>query len=417
MTLDQRQRIALFRYAVIAPLETGASDPAISNREFFRRAAKKTYAGPNGQPVTVSASTMEKWHRAYQKEGFDGLMPKSRKDEGSSRRLDPDLQSQIRFLKAEHPRIPAAEIHRKLLDNGSIRIGQVSVSTIERFVRQIRKEEDAPDGKDMRRYERAHINEVWYGDTCYGPYLSTDEGKKRVFFIALIDDASRFIVAADVFFHDNYENLMTVIRSAVSKYGRPKLFCFDNGSSYRNQQMELLAARIGSSVHYCEPFTPTSKSKIERWFLTLRLQFLSTLDLRTIHTLQELRTAFFAYLQRYNQSLHASLGGMSPEERFFAEPEQIRRLSEESIATSFLYEIERRVSADHVISINKAEYEIHYRYAKQRIRIRYSPDLQTAYVVEPSGDLTPVRLRPLSKQENADVKRERFRLSEGGEEI
>ena len=152
MTLDQRQRIALFRYAVIAPLETGTSDPAISNREFFRRAAGKTYAGPNGQPVTVSASTMEKWHRAYQKEGFDGLMPKSRKDEGSSRRLDPDLQSQIRFLKAEHPRIPAAEIHRKLLDNGSIRIGQVSVSTVERFVRQIRKEEDAPDGKDMRRY-------------------------------------------------------------------------------------------------------------------------------------------------------------------------------------------------------------------------------------------------------------------------
>ena len=73
---------------------------------------------------------------------------------------------QIRFLKSEHPRIPAAEIHRKLIDNGSIRTGQVSASTIERFIRQIRRQEDSADGKDMRRYERPHINEVWYGDTC-----------------------------------------------------------------------------------------------------------------------------------------------------------------------------------------------------------------------------------------------------------
>ena len=104
--------------------------------------------------------------------------------------------------------------------------------------------------------------DVWYGDTCYGPFLSTPDGKKRVFVIALIDDASRFIVAANLFFNDSFENLMTVIKSAVSKFGRPKLFTFDNGSSYKNNQMELLAARIGSSVHYCAPFTPTSKSKI-----------------------------------------------------------------------------------------------------------------------------------------------------------
>lgn len=416
MTLDQKQGIALFRYGVIAPLETGTSDPSISNNEFFRRAAEKTYIGPDGRPTTVSSSTIEKWHRYYQKDGFDGLMPQSRKDEGISRKLDQDLQSQIRFLKSEHPRIPAAEIHRKLIENGSIRIGQVSVSTVERFIRQIRKEEEVSDGTDMHRYERSHINEVWYGDTCYGPYLSAGDGKKRVFFIALIDDASRFIVAADIFFNDNYENLMSVIRSAVSKYGRPKLFSFDNGASYRNQQMELLAARIGSSVHYCEPFTPTSKSKIERWFLTLRLQFLSTLDMREFHSLEELRTVFFAYIQRYNQTLHSSLGGMTPEERFFSEPEQIRRIPEEVIATSFLYEVERRVSSDNVIVIGKAQYEIHYRYAKQRIRLRYSPDMGTVYVVDPSGELTPVNLCPLNKQENAGIKRERFRLSGGGDE-
>lgn len=414
MTMDQKQQIALFRYGVIAPLETGTSNPDISNNEFFRQAAKKTYIAPDGRPTTIGASTIEKWHRYYKKDGFEGLFPQSRKDEGVSRKLDQDLQSQIRFMKTEHPRMTAAEIYRQLLANGSIAIGQVSESTIERFVRHLKVEAEMTDNKDMRRYERPHINEVWYGDTCYGPYLDTDEGKKRVYFIALIDDASRFIVAANIFFNDNFENLMVVIKSAVSKFGRPKLFSFDNGSCYRNLQMELLAARIGSAVHYCEPFTPTSKSKVERWFLTLRMQYLASLDMRRFHSIEEMRSDFAAYVARYNQTPHSSLDGMTPQERFFSEPEQIRRLSAEDIEHSFLLEVERRVSSDSVITIDKTEYEVHYRYAKQRIRLRYSPDMAKVFVVEPSGELTPIRL--LNKQENSHVKRERVRLSDGGDQ-
>ncbi len=231
MTRDQKQQVALFRYSVIAPLETGTSDPSISNNEFFRQAAKKTYTGPNGKPTTVGTSTVEKWHRAYRKGGFDALLPQSQSDEGISRKPSLDHQAQIRYLKTEHPRIAAAEIYCILLSNGSIHIGQFSVSTVECFVR-----------------------------------------------------------------YDNFENLMTVIRSAVSRYGRPRLFAFDNGSSYRNKQMEFLVARIGSSVHYCEPFTPTSKSKIERWFLTLRVQYFAPLDMRDFHTLEELRKDFYAYV-------------------------------------------------------------------------------------------------------------------------
>ena len=413
MTMDQKQEIALFRYGVIAPLEAGTSDPSISNNEFFRQAATKTYLGPDGKPVTVGASTIEKWHHAYKKGGFEALFPQTRKDEGVSRKLDSHLQAQIRFLLEQHPRITAAEIYRTLLSNGSIHFSQLSVSTIERFVRLTRCHDGLTDKKDMRRYERTHINEVWYGDTMYGPWLTDSNGKRRVYFIALIDDASRMVVSADIFFNDNYENLMTVIRSGVSTFGRPGLFTFDNGSTYRNQQMELLAARIGSSVHYCEPFTPTSKSKIERWFLTVRMQYLAALDMRDFHTLDELRKDFAAYVLRYNQTIHSSLNGQTPGERFFSEPAQIRRLTREQLDTSFLLETERRVSADNVIVINKTEYEVHYRYARQRLRIRYSPDMSNVYVVGTSGELTPIRL--LNKQDNAVVKRERIRLSDGGD--
>lgn len=416
MTLDQKQAIALFRYSVIAPLESGSFDPRKSKNDFFRDAAGKTYTDPDGNPKKVSFHTIKKWHRYYKRDGLDGLMPQSRCDEGESRALDSDRKDQIRYLLDKYPRITAAETYRRLLSNGSIDIGEVSLSTIERFVRLVRKEDPAPQGKEMHRYERAHINEVWYGDTCFGPYLSTPEGKRRIYFMALIDDASRFIVAADVFFNDNYENLMYLIRSAVLKHGVPHLFSFDNGPSYRNLQMELLAARIGSSVHYCEPFTPTSKSKIERWFLTMRLQYLATLDMKQFDSIDALRKDFDAYVLRYNQTVHSSLNGMSPQERFFSEPEKIRRLSEFDAAHSFMMEIERRVSADGVVSIDRKEYEVHYRYAKQRIRIRYSPDFSETYIVEPSGELTSIDMRPLNKKDNSLIKREKVRLSgtEGG---
>ena len=239
-------------------------------------------------------------------------------------------------------------------------------------------------------------------------------GKKhRIYIIALIDDASRFITGIDLFFNDNFVNLMSVLKSAVAKYGRPKVLNFDNGKSYRNKQMELLAARIGTTLSYCQPYTPTGKAKIERWFRTMKDQWMASLDMRDFHSLDQLRGSLFAYVQQYNQSPHSSLHGKSPQDRFFSEPEQIRRLPQDQIQTDFLLEIERRVSADSVITIDQVEYEVEYRFARQRIRLRYSPDMKDIFIVEPDGSLTPIRL--LNKQENATIKREKVLLCKGDE--
>ena len=143
------------------------------------------------------------------------------------------------------------------------------------------------------------------------------------------------------------------------------------------------------------------------------MQYLASLDMRNFHSLEELRRDFAGYVSRYNQTVHSSLNGKTPQERYFSEPERFRRLSPQQVETDFLLEIERRVSADNVIVINKTEYEVHYRYAKQRLRLRYSPDMEKVFIVEPSGAVTPIRL--LNKQDNAVVKRERVRLSNGGE--
>jgi hypothetical protein len=140
---------------------------------------------------------------------------------------------------------------------------------------------------------------------------------------------------------------------------------------------------------------------------------MATLNMNDSHTLDELRGSLFTYVRLYNQRVHSSLNGKSPEERFFSEPEYIRRISDEQIESSFLLEIERRVSADSVITIDQVEYEVDYRFAKQRITLRYSPDMDDIYVVEHDGTLTPIRI--LNKQENSTVKREKVRLTGGDE--
>ena len=414
MNQEKKQAIALMRYSAIAPLITGLSDDYESLTAFFNNASVKGVIHPDGTVKHYAPGTIEKWYRNYKEAGFDALIPTGRVDQGKPRKLDDDLQEQIRYLKTNYPRMSASAIYRQLRDNGSIKNGEVSESTVNRYINLIAVQMKTTTNQDMRRYERAHINEVWCGDSSVGPYLKTSDGKKhKVYIIALIDDASRFIAGIDVFFNDNFVNLMSVMKSAVAKYGRPGMFNFDNGSSFKNKQMELLAARIGSVVHYDQPYTPTQKAKIERWFRTMKDQWLSSLDIRDFHSLDELRGNLLAYVQNYNQTVHSSLKGLSPQDRFFSEPNRIRRLSDEEIENSFLLELERRVSSDSVIVIDQVEYEVDYRFAKQRIKIRYSPDMKDIFIVEADGTLTPIRL--LNKTENAYIKREKIHLCRGEE--
>jgi hypothetical protein len=166
-------------------------------------------------------------------------------------------------------------------------------------------------------------------------------------------------------------------------------------------------------VHYDQPYTPTQKAKIERWFRTMKDQWMSSLNITDFHTPEELRGNLFAYVNAYNHSPHSSLKGKSPQERFFSEPDFFHRLPEDDLDKHFLLEIERCVSSDNVIVIDQVEYEVDCRFARQRIRLRYSPDLQDIFIVEANGTLSPIRI--LNKTENAFVKREKIHLCRGDE--
>ena len=140
---------------------------------------------------------------------------------------------------------------------------------------------------------------------------------------------------------------------------------------------------------------------------------MATLNVKDFNSLEELRKSLYAYVDQYHHTIHSSLSGCSPSQRFFQESEHIIRLPAEQLDTFFLLEIERRVSADNVIVIDQEEYEVHYRYARQRITLRYSADMKQVYIVDQNGTLEEIKL--LNKHENAHIKREKIKYT-GGEE-
>ena len=128
------------KYSVIVPLINGSWDSGKSNKAFFRDAAQKAYPLPNGKTRKYSAPTIERWFNDYRKNGFQALLPHSRSDEGRFRALDEDLRARILYMHEQHPRIPASEIRRQLLEEGLISEDGVSESTISRFLTRMKSE-------------------------------------------------------------------------------------------------------------------------------------------------------------------------------------------------------------------------------------------------------------------------------------
>ena len=410
MTEKEKEKIALFRYGILSPLITGTYNGTTA--DFYREASSKTYESIKGKEISFHEYSIYRWYKAYLENGFDGLKPKGRADISQYRKLNSDAIEEIKFNLNEYPRIPATVIYQKLLDNNTITQKTASLSTVTRFVSAYKRELKLNSVcKDMRRYEMEHINELWCGDSSVGPYIKVDGQKCKTYIIALIDDASRFIVGIDIFFNDNFVNLMSVIKSAISKYGKPKKFNFDNGSNYRSNQMNLLAARIGVVINYNPVHTPTSKAKIERWFRTLKDHWMANINYNDFKSLEELRKSLLEYVQKYNNEVHSSLNGKSPINRFFEESNMIIRMSEEKIDKAFLLEVERKVSNDNVIVIDDKEYEVNYKYAGRKLLLRYSPDLSKIYVVNNDGSLDEIKL--LDKHANSNIKREKVMITKG----
>ena len=129
------EKIALFRYALIAPLAL----EVLPHGELTRRAreiAARSYEIPFSHRTQVSVDTLLDWAQRYRLEGVGGLAPKPRSDRGTSRVLTPELAGRIERLKRENPYRTGTTLLRELTLASGSKTPPLSASTLYRFLKQ-----------------------------------------------------------------------------------------------------------------------------------------------------------------------------------------------------------------------------------------------------------------------------------------
>ncbi len=147
--------MAYFRFALIAPVIQGVF-PDPSKTAYYRRVTENELTLPDGRTMRYNPKTLEKWEEYYRKFGMDGLMPRKRRDAGKPRVLNERAISEIYRLRERFPRINATLIYHKLIEDGFINQSDVSVSSVQRFIKHndLRAAVN-PNQKDRRAFEEA----------------------------------------------------------------------------------------------------------------------------------------------------------------------------------------------------------------------------------------------------------------------
>jgi len=107
------EKIALFRYALVAPL---VLEP-LPRGELTRRAeeiATRHYDMPDAKRRAIAMDTLLEWAKRYRTGGFEALAPKPRQDRGQSRAITPPLAGLIERLRRENPYRTGATLLREL---------------------------------------------------------------------------------------------------------------------------------------------------------------------------------------------------------------------------------------------------------------------------------------------------------------
>ena len=350
------------------------SAPGKTQGERIRHVASMVFIDEYGEKRQFTWRTIYTWFYRYKHHGITGVTTANRKDKGMTRKISPEeLLEAINQTKA-HFRgkfVNKTAIYRKAIELGILRREQIAPTTFYRFIREYELLNDESEKPERLAFAMQYANQLWQGDTMFGPYVKNDKGKPiQTKLIAFIDDASRVLCHGEFFFNENTDALITVLRKAFYKRGIPDHIYCDNGSIYSSKEITLICARIGTILSHTPVRDGAAKGKIERLFRTVRSSFLiQNLDLSSLETLNQQFTKWIE--ENYNHKKHSVLG-MKPIDRFALDRNRIRYLPAINANDELFYmEEERTVIATNTFSFKAVTYEAPVNLAGKKVQIRY----------------------------------------------
>ncbi len=377
---ERRTQIALFRYTLIAPLlgrplergEIGAHLKAVAAQSHRIAFSKRT---------TLDDETLWRYLASYRAGGFEALKPQPRADKGSSRRIPEEIVRKAIALRQEVPTRSANTIIQVLRRDPTYPPDlSIAVRTLQGILheRGITREKLVGQSKAFRRFERECANALWQGDMLVGPYLPDAErpGKyRRTALFCFVDDYSRLIPYGEFFLEENLPRLERALKVAVLRRGLPERIYVDNGKVYVSTQLAAACATLGIRQIHSTPYTPNTRGKIERFFGTVRSQFLSEVESAKITTLEDLNASFQAWVELiYHQAVHSETG-QAPLERFQQSLTQItvRQADPTLLRDAFLWRERRTVTRTATLSLQGNRYSVEPLLAGQQVELRFDP--------------------------------------------
>jgi putative transposase len=357
MEEEKKREVATFRFGVISDLVVAHHLDRGERERLIRDKAERQWEIPYSRRTRISASTIGLWVRHYERGGrkLESLYPQGRADIGQSRVLDEEVAQLLINLKREFPKASVQMLIRSLRERKLIDPWvKISVTTVWRFLKgQGLLDPPQERAKDRRRFEAELPNDLWQSDMMYGPSVLVEGRHRRTFLFAFLDDMSRLVAHAQFYVSEALDSYLDALRQALLRRGLPRRLYVDNGPSFRSQHLAQITASLGIALIHSTPYQPEGRGKCERWFRTVREQFLSFWRGEDLSKLNEAMRHWLE--ERYHQASH-SVTGQTPLERFSSHLECLRP-SPPNLEDYFRKRTLRIVAKDRTVALNGRLYE------------------------------------------------------------
>lgn len=376
---DRHEQMALCRYQAISAYV--ALEPARGQRRpLLEQLAAKSWPGPDGEPLRVSAETLRSWVRRYRKGGLPGLMDKPRPQRGVQA-LTPEQIETVVALKREVPERSLDRVMRIAEETGLIESGVLTRSTLHRVLQRegiSARPASASSTKDLDRFEAVAPNDLWQSDMRTGPWLPDPErpGKaRRTQLYSFLDDHSRKLLHGRFSFAGDLPALELVFRRCLQKYGKPKRVYYDNGKTYRSGHMRHIVATLGiHAIVFTQAYRPEGHGKIEAFNRLAKAAFVAEVKASSIRTLDELNEAFIAWMDlEYNRVPHGETG-QPPDARWREGIDRVEYVDERKMRLAFRWKEQRTPDKTGLFSLLGTRYQVGPELARRRVDVYFDPE-------------------------------------------
>ena len=254
---DHAEEIALFRSQIIGPLCRRDFSHGELHAALVELSQQRFRSPHSDHTRTFSVPTLERWFYAYRKGGLAALVPNARCDRGHGRKLTPEQKDLLCDIRREHPKASAPLILRTLVLDGRLDKSALSSSTLGRLYVERGLDPASlgreSDKRQRLRWQAEHPGALWHGDVCHGPSLTIDGAARTLRIHAMLDDASRYVVALEAHHTEREMDMLGLLCRALRRHGAPDALYLDNGSTYRGSALALGCERLGITLVHARP--------------------------------------------------------------------------------------------------------------------------------------------------------------------